>query len=97
MPFYRINGHTVHMRGTKLPPACLERVGFHSQAAEWSVCGVMTGFQCDWPVGESTCDRHLCEAHAHQVGKNRHYCPDHHLQLINTQAQPGLFTSLVQS
>jgi len=96
MPFYRFNGMTVHMRGRNLPHPCLELVGFHSQAAEWSVCGGISAFQCDWDVGDGkTCDRHLCATHAHEVGKNRHYCPDHNLAHINTQPQLGLFTSLV--
>lgn len=35
-------------------------------------------FQCDWKTGpRATCDKHLCEAHAFEVGPNRHLCPAH--------------------
>jgi hypothetical protein len=97
MPFYRINGSMVHVRGRNLPPPCIERVGFDTQAAEFDVCGGISAFQCDWDVGSGkSCDRHLCAAHTHEVGRNVHYCPDHHLAHINTRPQLGLFTSLVQ-
>jgi len=50
--------------------------------APCSVCRGVAGFQCDYPVnrpalGDGTCDRHICEKHATQVGPNRHYCPTH--------------------
>lgn len=35
-------------------------------------------FQCDWKMGEGkTCDKHLCAAHAQEVGENKHLCPEH--------------------
>jgi hypothetical protein len=103
MPWYRINGMTVHMRGTNLPPGCQVIVGMHTGTAN---CLVPSGFQCDWPTPENTsrgrgykptCDSHLCQAHAHQVGANKHYCPAHFREHADSQAQPGLFTSLVQA
>lgn len=98
MPFYRINGMTVHMRGTRLPPACKEKTGFSATHAEASYCLAMSTYLCDWPVeGGKTCDRPLCAVHAHQAAKNRHYCPNHHAESINTSPQRGLFTSLVKS
>lgn len=99
MPFYRINGMTVHMRGTRLPPACTAAVGLQtSDGAARTICAAPSGFQCDWDIGQNrTCDRHVCHAHAHQVGKNKHYCPAHRQQHLEEQAQGGLFTSLVQS
>ena len=34
---------------------------------------------CDYPVGhDKTCDRGLCSAHAHKVGKDLHYCEAHY-------------------
>lgn len=100
MPFYRINGMNVHVRGSKrLPPPCGAAVGLRaSDGAAMTICAAPSGFQCDWDIGSArTCDRHVCEAHAHQVGKNKHYCPAHRQQHLEEQAQGGLFTSLVQS
>lgn len=100
MPFYRTNGMNVHMRGTRLPPACAARVGFHSQAGEYSACMAPSAYLCDWPTeGRKTCDMPLCEAHSGQVGSNKNYCPDHlqeHRE-HRDHRQPGLFTSLVAS
>jgi len=99
MPFYRINGMTVHMRGTKLPPACSAAVGLLcSDGAAMQRCLAPSGFQCDWDMGDGrTCDRHICAAHAHQVGPNRHLCPIHITQLEDGCELLGPFTSLVQS
>jgi hypothetical protein len=40
-------------------------------------CGEVSGFLCDYPVGDKTCNRPMCEEHATQVGRNRHYCRLH--------------------
>ncbi len=51
-------------------------------------CRSVGGFLCDYPVQHpfktggkgkagKTCDRSMCEAHAHQVGPNKHYCRQH--------------------
>lgn len=98
MPFYRINGMTVHVKGSKkLPPPCSASVGLQtSDGQAMQICGGYSAYQCDWEIGSGrTCDRHVCEAHAHQVGKNRHYCPAHHCEHLDAQSQPGLFTQLV--
>lgn len=94
MPFYKINGMSVHIRGSKkLPPGCRAGVGIESVAA----CLAPSGYQCDWDIGSGkTCDRHLCAAHAHQVAKNRHYCPAHFQEHTASQRQTALFTELVQ-
>ncbi len=109
MPFYRINGMTVHIKGTKraCPPPCAEAVGLRtSDGQAMQICGAPPNYQCDWPMPEGTspgrghrktCDRHLCAAHANQVGRNKHYCPEHHLQHLDSQAQPGLFTQLISN
>lgn len=100
MPWYRMNGTTVHVRGSKkLPPGCMAKVGIQtSDGAAMQLCLAISGFQCDWDAGNGkTCSVHLCHAHALQVGKNRHYCPSHFQQHQAEAQQPGLFTSMVQS
>jgi hypothetical protein len=92
MPFYRVNGMTVHMKGTKLPAPCAARVGIGERQ---HACMDISQFLCDWPVGGGrTCDRALCTAHAHEVARNKHYCPEHFADHTDFQAQRGLFTSL---
>ncbi len=78
MPWYRTpSGMTVHVnfggrRNKTAPPACRER------RPDGTACGWMTGYQCDWKVaGGITCDRHLCEAHAFEIDKDHHLCPEH--------------------
>lgn len=94
MPFYRINGTVIHMKGTKLPPPCRALVGMEGTAQD--LCGGMPSFLCDWPFGRGrTCDAALCEAHAFQVAINKHYCPAHRYEHLEAQAQRGIFTSLV--
>jgi hypothetical protein len=95
MPFYRINGMSVHMQGRTLPKPCVALVGVAQPGKPQSVCMDMSEFLCDWPIDGKTCDRALCEAHAKQVGKNKHYCPEHFLEHMSAEKQLGLFTSLV--
>ena len=98
MPFYRINGMSVHVKGSKrLPPPCRATVGVQtSDGQAMQICGGISGFQCDWPVGDGrTCDANLCEAHAWQLGRNRHLCPTHRAGHIYYQAQRDLFSSLL--
>lgn len=93
MPFYCINGMDVHMKGTKLPQPCGALVWRDGRSQP---CRDLSAFLCDFPDGGGrTCDRALCEAHARQVGPNRHYCPEHQADAIATQPQLGLFTQLV--
>jgi hypothetical protein len=34
---------------------------------------------CDYPVGNGkTCDRPICETHAHEIAPNLHYCDGHY-------------------
>lgn len=93
MPFYRnpLGGpgfmHVKFARGVKAPPACCARVGIRGYESR---CGVMAGNLCDWPVdGGGTCDAPICDAHATEVGKNRHYCQIH--TRLNREQQPDLF------
>jgi hypothetical protein len=96
MPFYRMNGiGTVHIKGTKLPKPCAAKFGIGDQQ---QYCMDMSAYLCDGPVGGGrTCDRALCDAHAFEVGKNKHYCPECRADHIDNPGQGGLFTSLVQS
>lgn len=96
MPWYRINGMTIHMRGTKLPKPCVARVGFSPQHGEGMVCMDMSAYLCDGSSASEgkTCDRPLCQAHATQIGKDKHLCPDCRVAHFANQ-QPSLFTSLV--
>ena len=96
MPFYRINGMNVHVRGSKhLPPPCSASAGL---LASDGVCAAPSGYQCDWDIGKGlTCDRHLCTDHAHQFGRNKHYGPAHRQQHLDQQPQARLFTNLVKA
>lgn len=95
MPSYRINGMEVHMRGSKLPPPCAAMIWI---GLDRRFCRAMSAFLCDFPDGGGhTCDRALCEAHAREVGPDRHYCPEHLVEhLAPAKAQAGLFTSLIK-
>lgn len=95
MPFYRINGAIVHIKfgGKKRPPApCVAPIGVDAARC----CGI-SQFLCDWPLSDGkTCDAPLCPVHAHEVGKNRHYCHIHHAQHLHQQPQLALFTELAR-
>ncbi len=95
MPFYIVNGMRIHIKfgGRGKPPApCAARVGVEGEQRR---CCDISAYLCDWELSEgATCDAPLCTAHAHQVGKNRHYCPTHQAQAQHIQPQLGLFTSL---
>lgn len=54
-------------------------------------CGVVSRFQCDYPVGAGTCDKHLCGGCATEVAFNRHYCPKHVL-VASGPEQQSLFS-----
>lgn len=86
MPWYRMpGGQSVHInfggKGNRTaPPACRER------RPDGTACGWMTACQCDWKLSDvvysetkapATCDRHLCEAHAFEIGPDKHLCPEH--------------------
>lgn len=76
MPWYRVNGMMVHLKvgGRHAPKACGVLFGGSPNAQ----CMGIAPYLCDWPTGEGrTCDLPCCEEHAHEVGPNRHYCPEH--------------------
>lgn len=44
-------------------------------------CGDVGTNLCDFPVGDGkTCDRAICDFHAHEVAPNVHYCDAHHAE-----------------
>lgn len=96
MPFYIVNGLPVHIRfsGRGKPPApCAAQV---MRGGQLVACRSISAYLCDWPVtGRKTCDVALCEAHAHEVGRNRHYCPTHHAEGVHQAPQRDLFTGLL--
>ncbi len=95
MPWYRVNGMNVHMRGTRLPEPCGAAIWIDGRER---ACRAISAFLCDFPsAGGHTCDRALCEAHANQVSTNRHYCPAHQAEAVAAQPQLGLFTGLVRA
>lgn len=97
MPFYRINGMVVHVKlSGRAKPAgpCAAVVGFSAAAAERDYCCAPGAYLCDSPTPTGTCSAAMCERHVHQVGRNRHYCPDHAARHRALEPQLGLFTSL---
>lgn len=53
-------------------------------------CGTVSTILCDFPVGNrKTCDRHLCDDCAHEVGIGTHLCRAHFAEWeqINGQGQ----------
>lgn len=95
MPFYRTPALGVfHMRGSKLPAPCGEKVQLDGKA---QVCLVASEFLCDGPgTTRRTCDRPLCKAHATQTGPNKHLCPACRNAAADASGQRSLFTHLVQ-
>ena len=88
MAWYRIAGNMVHLRFTgkaaKNPPAqCRAPITVNDQVV--ACCG-MSGYLCDWDMDEGqTCDMPICEEHAFEVSKDRHYCPKHVAQLAGSK------------
>ncbi len=101
MPFFVVAGQPMHIRfggRGKAPAPCVASVGI---GAKQRKCCDISSYLCDWPLDDGhTCDAPLCAAHARDVGRNRHYCPRHHLQAQQhgepMDRQMGLFTSLVE-
>jgi hypothetical protein len=78
MPWYRINGMMVHMRGTKLPAACEARTTPSNPVVPSQRCLAPSSFLCDYalPNGK-TCDAPLCAEHAQEISPDRHLCQRH--------------------
>lgn len=95
MPFYRSGAlGVIHMKGTKLPPPCGERLLLDGKTV---VCATWSEFLCDGPgTSRRTCDRPLCEAHATQTDPNKHLCPACRNAAADASGQRSLFTHLVQ-
>lgn len=94
MPFYRTaNLGMVHMKGSKLPAPCGERLLVGGKTV---VCMFASAFLCDGAAdGRRTCDRPLCGAHATQTGPNKHLCPTCRTAAIDAAGQRSLFTHLI--
>lgn len=46
-------------------------------------CGDVAECLCDYPVGHGkTCDRNVCDYHAHEVAPNMHYCGQHYAEWL---------------
>jgi hypothetical protein len=51
---------------------------FGPHCADCAAAGVNL---CDYPVGDGkTCDRSICDHHAHEIAPNLHYCDYHHAE-----------------
>ncbi len=95
MPFYRLKFGIVHMKGTRLPDPCAARVLIEGKQAQ---CMAPSAYLCDGKDNthrSGTCDAPLCEAHARQIGPNRHLCPTCHQSQLDAEQQRSLFTSIV--
>ena len=58
-------------------------------------CSALGEFLCDFPVGEGkTCDRPICEQHAHEIGPELHYCKAHHQMWQDFRNQGGVDAAL---
>lgn len=77
-------------RGSKNPPApCVARAWIEGKDER---CACISGFLCDHELSNGqTCDAPLCDAHAHQVAKNRHLCPGHFAAY--REREPDLFSA----
>lgn len=98
MPFYRVGDNLVHLklsgRAKASPPKpCCVRTEprlLASHGRPIRQCLAISAFLCDWPLESGgTCDAPLCEDHANQVGRNRHYCPNHFARY--RENEPELF------
>ncbi|CAG9184416.1 hypothetical protein [Cupriavidus pampae] len=42
-------------------------------------CADVGAYLCDYPVGDGkTCDRSMCDSHAHEIAHELHYCDAHY-------------------
>ncbi len=84
MPCYRVptkdGGHMFMC--CKLGPHCAD-------------CGDVGSNLCDYPVGKGkTCDRPICDLHAHEIGPNMHYCATHHAEWQKFRESGGVTREL---
>jgi len=58
-------------------------------------CAAVGEFLCDFPVGEGkTCDRPMCEGHAHEIGPELHYCEAHYKMWQEFKSRGGVDEAL---
>jgi len=51
-------------------------------------CNWVADYLCDYPVGNGTCDRHLCRDHAFPIAENTHYCSPHYARHVEENPLP---------
>ena len=50
----------------------------YRERAHRCACRQLARLQCDWKLGGGkTCDAWICDAHAQEVGPDKHLCPEH--------------------
>lgn len=58
-------------------------------------CAAVGDFLCDYPVGKGkTCDRPMCDDHAHEIGYELHYCEAHYQMWQDFKNQGGVDDAL---
>ena len=54
-------------------------------------CGWVASFLCDYPVGDdATCDKRICEDHAHEIAPDMHYCKEHYKKWVEFEKSGGV-------
>lgn len=58
-------------------------------------CSAVADNLCDFPVGSGkTCDRPICDDHAHEIGPDLHYCQAHYGMWQDFKNSGGVDASL---
>lgn len=58
-------------------------------------CGAVGDNLCDYPVGDGkTCDRNICDRHAHEIAPNMHYCDQHYAEWRTFRDSGGVAAEL---
>jgi len=54
-------------------------------------CFGVGDFLCDYPVGnDKTCDRAMCQKHAHEIAPEIHYCDAHYKEWVEFRDSGGV-------
>lgn len=51
------------------------------------ICGATATRLCDWLLDPGTCDRPLCDEHAHRAVGGVDYCPEHYAEVAAKRRQ----------
>lgn len=58
-------------------------------------CAAVGDFLCDYPVGDGkTCDRPMCDDHAHEIAPEIHYCDAHYRMWTEFRERGGVDEAL---